>query len=287
MTAYAELRLDGVPDAAAFWQAPVPARPGIVFLLATAAAQNSLQRILKALLAGRYRIEQPEAALLHYGCPREQFEADIAAPPPGTLALWWYCTPMLHARLNGAAQTGIRCLASMRDPRDSLCSLYHLMFDDKHTPPSSMTAYRAAYIEEQQRVRAMSIDQFVMYRADDWLRWCEGAYAFADSLPQGATVLSYAQLCEDFPAFLDRLITAIDIPVAAPLRDHLLATEDIQRPATLNAGSYARSRSASPRPGRHKGELQPATIAWINERSRALRAWMAAHDPAYAHCYDD
>ena len=99
---------------------------------------------------------------------------------------------------------------------------------------------------------------------------------------------SYALLCHDFPAFLQRLTTFLRFTPTPALHAHLLRTEDVRQRAALHGDSLARSQHAAPLPGRFRRELSAPVRDRINALTRPLRLWMQAREPvALRSLYDD
>jgi hypothetical protein len=276
-----------MPEGTAFdW--PAPRRldrrfyPSVHMFLPPASGQASITRILQRIAPPLYDLVAPERDAW-----RTMQALDEPGRPPqveshGALYHWWFGATAVERALQAAdLRIGqARTLVILRDPRDSLVSLYHLSLDPKHEPQKNHARY-ASYVAERERIAAMGLDEYVNAHANGWISQLEQVAAFADRCAaHGSLYLSYALLCHDFPQFLSRLMRFLRVQPPDETVDFLLRTEDVRRTDSLNPGSLARLAHAAPMPGRYRRELKPESITRLNAISAGLRDWMRAREDA-------
>ncbi len=264
----------------------------IVFLPPTCGGV-SVYRIMSVLCARHYHYINFEVAAYMANDP---YQGELSAKAGydyalrGSVYSWREAQRLGESLRNSAlAPDDFRHLVVLRDPRDSLVSLYHILRDPQYVPPKELTAFQEHNLREKERLAAMSVDEYVIESAPYWAQNITNlADLLADVPPERLEFLSYAVLCEDFPAFLQRLTGFLQIRPNRRVYEDLLATEDVKRQDTLRKTSMARLAKAAPLPGRHKRELRPDTIAELNRITARARQWMAALEvPEYRHLYND
>lgn len=264
----------------------------IVFLPPTCGGV-SVYRIMSMLCAQHYRYLNFEVAahLANDPCQGElSAMAGYDYALTGSIYSWREAQRLGESLRNSALNpSDFRHLIVLRDPRDSLVSLYHILRDPLYVPPKELTAFQERNLREKERLAAMSLDDYVIESAPYWSQNITNlADLLADVPAAQLEFLSYAALCEDFPVFLRRLVNFLQIRPTRQLYDDLLRTEDVKRKDTLRKNSMARLPNAAPLPGRHKRELRPDTIAELNRITARARQWMASLEvPEYRHLYDD
>lgn len=275
------------------WPAPSivgrRAYPSTIFFVPTASGGMAIRRIVGQLLRGEYH-EYRQLALWKNGdlsCAGTRewpwqrdgqlYHVTMAEP----LAQWFD-----EAHIDTGRQ---RLILTIRDPRDSIISLYHLTNEPVHAAATAGLPVAASYDEEAARVRACTLEEYVAERFVSQLHGLRAIRALAERLrPENVCFLSYAQLCEAFPTYLQRLIDFLQIRPAPSVVADLLATEDVRYKDRLNPRSLSHCTNAAPMPGRHKRELQADTIARITRESSDILEWLAQHElPELSHIYLD
>lgn len=196
---------------------------------------------------------------------------------------------------NSGIQPGeLNTIVTIRDPRDTLVSLYHLTLDTNHTPDmltasSEIKARVQMMFAEADRVRKLTVDRYVLEQVQNWVSNLDHFRALVSGRDGAdATFLSYALLCNDFPAFLGKLIDTLELSPPPALIDEVLLTEDVRKSDTLTKASLAHFKNASPLPGRHRKELSADTIEELNRQTREIRLWLGANDDSRLRClYED
>ncbi len=233
------------------------AASSIVFLTTPTSGTGSYWRILTALAGDRFA---------HRFVSHEIAAAGIelaAWRPEPTGVLYFHNLP---DRLNPSLQDpSIRLVVNFRDPRDMACNQYHwaLQHPIGKKSEAEIATFRA-------KVEAEGIDAYTA-RVDNRPVFRQHG-ALAQRLEHDTVntlVVSYAQLCLDFDALVRRLagflgLAEAEIPWAQlmPERSDNLATN----PHWVGqrwAGSDAT-------PGRYRHDLQPTSIAALDDRYRAL-----------------
>jgi len=289
------------PDAgktsAQFWSPPSPIdhreQPSCIVFLPPTCGGASVYRVLSRLSSNFYHYLNLEVDAMYSNDP---YKGEVSAMHgfdyqlTGAIYSWREASRLAMSLQNSALRPeDFRHLIVLRDPRDSLVSLYHILKDPSYIPPKELTAFQQAAVDEKQRLQSISLDQYVLEGASTL---CQNITVLAELLknvpPERIEFLSYAVLCEDFPQFIKRLTCFLQIvPENAVLQEMLLG-EDVKKKDSLSYYSMARLPNAAPMPGRHKRELKPETIAKLNGITAEARHWMASLEtPEYRHLYDD
>lgn len=277
-----------------YWSAPprIGRRgyPSLLHFVPVACGGMSVRRITRALLSGEYAYSGQlddfwtQGDLLCHRTLEWPWETEariylVSLTPP--LQRWF--------DLRGHDLDRLRLALTIRDPRDSIVSLFHLTKDPVHSGFAVGRQIQDQYESDLRRVEAMSLDQYVLERFAGLLDNLRQMRTMAKRLrPHNVCNLSYAQLCLDFPTFLLRLIDFLQIDPAPDTICRLLETEDVRYKERLNAKSLSHCINAAPMPGRHRRELAPATIEQITHEAKDVLHWLAEIDaPQYASIYLD
>lgn len=260
-------------------------RPSLILFLPYASGGLSIRRIITRLTDGQYRLCETDIDAW-WGKDEENIY-DLR--PTGHIYIFFNPLRMKQAILDsGLALDTLTYLVCLRDPRDLLASLYFLTQDHTHIAITQGSPIYQQMLDAAEKAAATSIDDFVRGPNADVLRgMMDDLRAVLAEIPEAnIRHLSYAALCHAFPQYLASLIAALGAhPSRATITD-ILRTEDIQRPQTLHSDSLARFPKASPNPGRHKRDLQPATIDHLTREFRINLDWMARHDiPEFRELY--
>lgn len=274
---------------------PVEARsrPSILLLLPPATGSLAVSRILARVVGSEYTIHDFEYKTWAEGESRTDAWRIPEYLPEGHI-YWWFDAANLsrsleHHQLNADE---FKILVVMRDPRDSVVSLYHLTRDQLHLDLANdfCSSERLESMHaECERLANVSVDDYAAEHISWWTSAVLTAQKVVDTAaPRNVAFLSYALLCQDFPSFLKQLISFVGVTPDHTLVDELLISEDVKKRDTLNPSSLSFAKRASPLPGRHQRELRPDTVALLNHATSDARRWMAAMEfPSLRPTYSD
>ena len=305
------------------WVTPAPYRKNseqsVVLFLPHAAAGVSIRRILYRIASAQYTIRDIDLSTWTAGRPQDaqrilyriasgqyhvgdaQTDADrsragVAQHCDDT----WRIEPTGHLYISsnpqrmrqaindsGLSVDDLRYLVCVRDPRDALVSLYYLIQDKVHLAIVKDTALHEHYCNIKEAVAQMSVDEYVACHSASLLEPLRSIKVFVDERPGWQVQFaSYAALCQAFPDYLAILVRFLGLTVDWRTCADVLSTEDVRCTATLNPSALARCAKASPSPGRHKRDLQPASIRKLTREFSDVLAWMAENDlPQFRDSY--
>lgn len=265
------------------------APPSIIMFLPHASAGVSIRRILYKIASPQYTITDLDLHTWTAGRPDEarrillriatgQHFADhleesrttgVSAPADHAWQLAAYRHIYITSnperigqaiRDSGLQPEALRYLVCLRDPRDALVSLYYLVQDKTHLSIVRDTSLHAHYCAIKDDAARQNLDQYVSQNVDSLYKPLSAIQQFVEKLPrEQVRHASYAALCQAFPVYLASLIEFLDLTLDAKTIAEVLRSEDIDQTATLNRSTLALCAKASPKPGRHKRDLQPAT----------------------------
>ena len=247
----------------------------VIMLTTPTSASGSLLRIATSLNEGRRDVVRYYKQL-RLTLPAEDIAS--AVPPPNDHLLYFNHPPAFNRSLR---LSDYQFIANFRDPRDQICNAYAWQFSH----PTSESEE-----QKQQRiinVRNMGIDRWVIAQVNSPNRpdFFGPIFWVLDQLdPKDFAVATYAQLCCDFDAYVNNLARMLGAPTMPETEQAL----ELERPENLtqNDGWIGhRLEGSDILPGRYKRELQPETIAALNERFMAQLRQMARHDPGFADQY--
>lgn len=305
------------------WVAPAPYRknsePSVVLFLPHAAAGVSIRRILYRIASAQYTIRDMDLSTWTAGRPQdaqrilyriasgqyhgEDAHTDTDRAQTGVAEHCddtWRIDPTGHIYISsnpqrmrqaindsGLSVDDLRYLVCVRDPRDALVSLYYLIQDKVHLAIVKDTALHEHYCNIKEAVAHMTVDEYVERYSDSLLDPLRAIKAFVEQRPEWQVrSASYAVLCQAFPDYLAILVRFLSLTLDWRTCADVLNTEDVCRTATLNPGALARCAKASPSPGRHKRDLQPASIRKLTHEFSEILAWMAENDrPQFRDSY--
>lgn len=294
-----------------YWQAPKPgatnAAPSVILFLPHASAGVSIRRILYKIAGPQYTIIDLDLHTWTVGRPDEArrilrriatgqhfadepAEQDSATKVPAEQD--WHISPTRHIYItsnpgritqaigdSGLSLASLRYLICLRDPRDALVSLYFLVQDKTHLSIVRDTSLHAHYCAIKDDAAQQTVDQYVTQNIDSLHKPLDAIQQFSNEVPrEQVRHASYAALCQAFPRYLASLIEFLDLTLDARTIATVLGSEDICQTATLNKSTLALCAKASPTPGRHKRDLQPATIQLLDREFRDILDWIAAND---------
>ncbi len=145
----------------------------------------------------------------------------------------------------------------IRDPRDSLTSLYYSNAFT-HSLPIGRTN-EPAFLANRNRVRKMSVDDFVLSEKD---QYCEKYRVYMKELENSPNVLvtKYEDMISDFANWLDTILSFCSLSCSETTRNKLIA--EARRSQNTKENKMRHKRQVTP--GDHRRKLIPETIAKLN-----------------------
>lgn len=279
----------------AFWSSPstvgasdwagVYRRSLILSAQAYAGTTSTLRIVRQLAAAGGYKVVTHHDDMWIAGTP-EKADEFVDYKEFNEIYYWRRLNVCLESlRKASVSPDSFRFVVTFRDPRDVFVSEFNNAAYDHPLPPEP--EHQKTFLAWREGVKRMGMDAFALSRIEPFrAEFFAPLLELTRRVPQRTVVpLSYARLCLDLPGFLERLTRQLDFTPSAALFDHLLQTEDVQRPERM-VYSNCHFPRASPLPGRFRRELKPETIARLNEGLADVLAWMrAVDDPAFADTY--
>lgn len=145
-----------------------------------------------------------------------------------------------------------KILLTLRDPRDVITSRYYSQ-GFAHTLMDEKALERRRYIQQQ------TVDEFVKENTYEVRNAYQG---YLDNLIHLPNVLymSYEEMITDFPTYLDKAITHLELQPTQKALDRVIASSNF---SVTKEDIYAHKRSV--KPGSHLRKLQPETIDFVNQ----------------------
>lgn len=145
----------------------------------------------------------------------------------------------------------------VRDPRDILVSDY---FSIAHSHAIPDGEKKELYLSRRETALASTIDEHVLANADKLRAVFERYEQHLFSICPGVHVARYEDMLEDFPAWLDALLSACGLDVPEAKRRQLIEENEARRPKGENIHNHLRKGI----PGEHREKLAPATIETLD-----------------------
>lgn len=249
----------------------------LIFLSTPTSATASMFRVILALAQGKYRWEQWLETLYE-----ERRVADaLHEVPPAEDAVILHRSPQyfnLNMRLSN-----YRYILNARDPRDLVCNQYHW-----HLVHPNQQEDAAETERRRERVRQEGIDAFALRQ--DNTRMLLGFFnAVRRIAPEDRIFVGYAMYCLHFEEIVARLAGFIGVAPEELSRHQRksIAREKSEELANNPAWIGQQWSGSDTMPGRHRAELQPETIAVLNQRyAWFLEFLRRMDDPRVAYTYD-
>lgn len=150
-----------------------------------------------------------------------------------------------------------RIVLVIRDPRDALTSRYFSKAFSHRLPDRRDKA--EAFLAERQRVRQMSVDDFVLQEMG---RYCERYRTYMRELEGRPNVLEtrYEDLIGDFPQWLDRVLAFCSLSCHEATRAKLIAESS----GSVDTKEDKMRHKRQVTPGDHRRKLKPETISRLD-----------------------
>lgn len=248
----------------------------VMYLSTPTSANGSMFRAISAIGSGRYRPLGWVAD--HYAAQRMDLVATEVPPPQDHLIK--HNAP---ERFNPATPLrDYRFILNTRDPRDLLCNQFHWQF--VHPMPGESAEAEAA---RRRRFAEMGMDAWVL--AQDFRPLLQGFLNVVRRIaPPDRIFIGYAMYCLHFDEVTQRIAAFLDTPLES-LPEARQAALERERVANLPANPAWIGQNwagADTAPGRHRTELQPATIHILTERYRWFLDFLRRmDDPRMADYY--
>ena len=154
-----------------------------------------------------------------------------------------------------------RAFLIIRDPRDILVSQYY-SHAYSHAIPSKNGNKYEIFVKTSLHTRSISIDEYVIAESDKTLKiFLRYQTLMLDVYPE-VCVLSYEEMTENFPNWLDKLLACCELEVSHSLKNKLIEENQRSRPIQENIHSHVRQGKA----GDYKNKLKPETIRYLDEK---------------------
>lgn len=148
-------------------------------------------------------------------------------------------------------------ILQLRDPRDVLVSRYFSEAYGHPPRPNADSAYMKFYFDRRERLRRMTIDEFVLEEmeyvcSNDYMPYCENLLNKPNVL-----FLEYEEMVTDFTEWLNKVIRFLDFDVGQKMRDSLIQKGKVLL-TVKEENIYAHCRQI--KPGDHRRKLKKETI---------------------------
>lgn len=169
-----------------------------------------------------------------------------------------YAYSHLREFLDGIPQLAdYKIFLVIRDPRDLLVSMYYSV---AYSHPAPLGRRQANFQLERERVKRLSIDEFVLESAAKKKAiFLEYEEKLLKPYPH-VLILRYEDMVADFPDWLDQLSHYCQLEVPEELRNELVDRFQSMRPKKETREMHVRKGQ----PGDYLDKLQPQTIAALN-----------------------
>ncbi len=247
--------------------------PSIIFLTTPTSATASIWRILSILGEEKYVMNRfTDEFHLEQRMP----ELRKSFPPKKGNIILFNAPNFFNTNLNFEEY---KLVLNMRDPRDLVCNQFHWKMQHP-IPGVSEEELR----EIGDKVKEMGIDTFCL-KADNNF-YFSSFYEIEKKAPKNNILFAtYALLCLEFDIFLKILCDYLEVQ---PTENQLQRLE-AERVVNLNKNPQwigHQWNGSDTMPGRYLRELQPETIAQLNEKYKKVLDFLAEHDhPSVRHTY--
>lgn len=148
-------------------------------------------------------------------------------------------------------------LLMIRDPRDTLTSLYFSTAFSHSIPADRGKADRFVALRNQ--AREMTVDEYVLSKVEQYQDRYRVYMEELEDWPN-VHVAKYEDMILDFPRWLDGVLSFCDLSIGAETRNRLVAAAG----ASSNTSENLMKHKRQVIPGDHRRKLKPDTIATLN-----------------------
>ena len=146
----------------------------------------------------------------------------------------------------------------VRDPRDILVSDYYSIAYSHAIPDGEK---KEIYLSRRENALATNLDEYVLNNAPKLQSVFERYAMHLFPVCPGVHVARYEDMVENFPEWLDSLVSACGMEISKPFRQDLLEKHEARRPKGENIQKHLRKGM----PGEHREKLRPETIEQLNQ----------------------
>jgi hypothetical protein len=146
----------------------------------------------------------------------------------------------------------------VRDPRDILVSDYYSIAYSHAIPDGEK---KEVYLSRREKALATKLDEYVLQSAPKLQSVFERYAIHLFPVCPGVHVARYEDMVENFPEWLDSLVSACGMEISKSFRQDLLANHEARRPKGENIQKHLRKGM----PGEHREKLRSETIEQLNQ----------------------
>lgn len=151
-----------------------------------------------------------------------------------------------------------RVVLVVRDPRDILVSDYYSNAYSHAIPDGEK---KEIYLSRRESALASTLDEYVLNSAPKLVSIFEKYAMHLFPLCPGVHVARYEDMVEDFPEWLDSLVSACGMEISKTFRQDLLEKHEARRPKGENIHKHLRKGM----PGEHREKLRPETVEQLTQ----------------------
>lgn len=146
----------------------------------------------------------------------------------------------------------------VRDPRDILVSDYYSIAYSHAIPDGEK---KEVYLSRREKALASTLDEYALHNAPRLQLVFEKYAMHLFPVCPGVHVARYEDMVENFPEWLDSLVSACGMEISNSFRQGLLAHHEARRPKGENIQKHLRKGM----PGEHREKLSSETIEQLNQ----------------------
>jgi hypothetical protein len=146
----------------------------------------------------------------------------------------------------------------VRDPRDILVSDYYSIAYSHAIPNGEK---KEVYLSRREKALASTLDEYALHNAPKLQSVFERYAIHLFPVCPGVHVARYEDMVENFPEWLDSLVSACGMDISKSFRQDLLANHEARRPKGENIQKHLRKGM----PGEHREKLKSETIEQLNQ----------------------
>lgn len=146
----------------------------------------------------------------------------------------------------------------VRDPRDILVSDYYSIAYSHAIPDGEK---KEVYLSRREKALASTLDEYALHNAPRLQLVFEKYAMHLFPVCPGVHVARYEDMVENFPEWLDSLVSACGMEISNSFRQDLLANHEARRPKGENIQKHLRKGM----PGEHREKLTSETIEQLNQ----------------------
>jgi hypothetical protein len=145
----------------------------------------------------------------------------------------------------------------VRDPRDILVSDYYSIAYSHAIPDGEK---KEIYLSRRESALASMLDEYVLNSAPKLQSVFERYEMHLFPVCPSVHVARYEDMVENFPEWLDSLVSACGMEISKTFRQNLLEKHEARRPKGENIHKHLRKGM----PGEHREKLRPETVEQLN-----------------------